>query len=247
MKNSHLAQLIVKGSGKKARELGVDDLQSLLLQISFALMMVFMMAYFLFRAETRKEQQEQLLELERQKLVIAVAATDAERSLRYGLDVLAPTNHVMRKDVKLLDGDKLAAEPTVREAFLKAARNGALDFASPLDLRRRWLADVFEKASLGESEISRESMEWLSAEADSALTWYGNAIRYAEYLAATELQRHWMANPSLIDDPKVADILARLDAAGEDSRLLLVTELTAALKRHAFDKLAALAGAEMLK
>ena len=226
--------------------LTVDELQGLLLQVSFALMMVFMMAYFLFRADARRKQDEQLLEVERQKLVLAADAVDAERRARYGLDVLAPAEGPPPARA-LLSGDRLTSDPLVCGAFLKAARNGGADFADPLALRRDWIRAVCEKAQLDEDALARPSADWLGDEADAALGRYEDAIRRAEYQAAAELQRHWLAHPSAIGDPRVADILSRLDAVGEEGRLLLVTELSAALKGHALARLSKLASAEMLK
>ena len=49
----------------------VDELQGLMLQISFAIMMVFMIAYFMFRTQSTREQDERVLELQKQKLVAA--------------------------------------------------------------------------------------------------------------------------------------------------------------------------------
>lgn len=45
-----------------------DDLQGLLLQVVFALLMVFMIAYFIFVDASKKKQAEQVMELNRQKL-----------------------------------------------------------------------------------------------------------------------------------------------------------------------------------
>ena len=89
MNAARLKRFLVCGADRAGREaMDVDELQGLLLQISFAIMIVFMMAYFLFRADTRKRQEEQVLETERQKLVIAAEAVEGEMRARYGLDVL---------------------------------------------------------------------------------------------------------------------------------------------------------------
>ena len=61
--------------GEKAARASVDDLQSLLLQIVFALLMIFIIAYFIFVEETKKERAEQVIDLNRQKLVLALEKT----------------------------------------------------------------------------------------------------------------------------------------------------------------------------
>lgn len=243
MKNAQLAKIIRKGSAKRKAP-NVNELESLLLQISFAIMMVFMMAYFLFRAEAKKEQEEQLLELERQKLVIAAEAADAASMARYGLDILVLTNSP--SGLKLLKGDQLSDDTFIKGAFLKAAQNGAKDFSDTLSLRREWIADVYNRAGIDAASVSKASADWVNSVADDALARYEELIRKIEYRAVAELQGYWLKNPSKIDDPKIADILQKLDTANEDSRLLLVTELSTALRRYGIERLQILAGAEML-
>lgn len=243
MKNAQLAKIIRKGSAKREAP-NVNELESLLLQISFAIMMVFMMAYFLFRAEAKKEQEEQLLELERQKLVIAAEAADAASMARYGLDMLVLTNSP--SGLKLLKGDQLSDDTFIKGAFLKAAQNGAKDFSDTLSLRREWISDVYNRAGLDAASVSKASADWVNSVADDALARYEELIRKIEYRAVAELQGYWLKNPSKIDDPKIADILQKLDTANEDSRLLLVTELSTALRRYGIERLQILAGAEML-
>lgn len=246
MNGRKLEDFIRSGRGRRAGTMGVDDLQGLLLQISFAIMIVFMMAYFLFRADARKRQEEQLLEIERQKLVIAVEATDAEMRERYGLNVVEELARPGALPV-FTSGDSLTEDLDVRAAFLKAVRNGGGDLADPLALRRRWIARVCETARLDAEGLSKQASDWLSQAADDALARYGESVRRAEYKAAAELQRYWIANPSLLNDAKVAEILSQLDGAGEERRLLLVTELSAALKSRALERLSGLAGADLLK
>ncbi|MBO4447935.1 MAG: hypothetical protein J5807_00420, partial [Kiritimatiellae bacterium] len=65
-----------------------DDLQGLLLQVVLALLMVFMIAYFMFVSNAKKEQKEQLIDLNRQKLIVATGKVDETRRMRYGLNAL---------------------------------------------------------------------------------------------------------------------------------------------------------------
>lgn len=258
MNAARLKRFLVRGADRAGREaMDVDELQGLLLQISFAIMIVFMMAYFLFRADTRKRQEEQVLETERQKLVIAAEAVEGEMRARYGLDVLegSPATDSATDGAagnaaapsRLLEGDALTSDPITAAAFLKAAQSGGADFSSPLELRRRWIERVCEAAQLEQASLSREGAEWLSVETDAAIARCEDGIRRAEYRAATELQGHWLAKPETISDPLVADILSKLDGASEETRLLLVTELSTALRRLALSRLSEIAGAEMLR
>lgn len=234
----------LRGAGPEAAggsQMGVDELQGLLLQISFAIMMVFMMAYFLFRSDTRRRQEEQLLELERQKLVLAADAVERESLDRFGLDATAGLD--FESDVPFfLEGDGLTSEPVLRAAFLKASGEGAAAAANPLELRRGWIDRVCSLAGMAYGDLSRQSADWLSQEADAAAARYAEGVGRLRYRAAAELQRYWMDNLDTIDDPGVTRILSELDGAGDDRRLLLVSELSAVLKSRALERLDRLAG-----
>ena len=75
------------GDGGREMGVGVDDLQGLLLQVSLAIMMIFMMAFFMFRMKSEKEQQEQVMALTRQKLSLACDRVEGEYRARYRLAV----------------------------------------------------------------------------------------------------------------------------------------------------------------
>lgn len=248
--NPSSKEKLLKFSGKRHEvSFGVDDLNSLMLQIAFAIMMIFMMAYFIFRTESRKKQEEQVLELERQKLVIAVDAVTAEYRARYGLDVLMPSGRTDEPfDASgIVNEGHLTEEPVVKAAFIKSARNGASDFSDVLKLRRDWLDKVASHAQVNESELDAANATWLSQQVDSGIASMETDVRSVEYAGVAELQRYWMRTPSAIEDPKVADILTKFNAADENGRMLLVTELSSALRSHAFSVLSKQTGAELLK
>ena len=221
---------------------GTDDLQGLLLQIAFAIMMVFMLAYFLFRADASREKQEQVLEIERQKLVLAADAVRAAHRARYGLAALLPDGGGAFDSALVLSEGKLVDVPSLRDAFRSGLAAAAADYADPLRLRRDWLAEVAAAAELDPADISPEGARWLDARADADIAAAGAAARAVGRGAAAALQRRWVSHPDEIGDPAVADILARFLAADERGRLLLVTDLSGALRARGLAAVADLAG-----
>ena len=223
---------------------GTDDLQGLLLQIAFAIMMVFMLAYFLFRADASREKQEQVLEIERQRLVLAADAVRAEHRARYGLAALLPDGADGAFDPALVLRDgRLVDVPALRDAFRSGLSAAAADYADPLRLRRDWLAEIAAAADLDPAEISPEGARWLDARADADIAAAGAAARAVGRGAAAALQRRWMERPDEIGDPAVADILSPFLAADEQGRLLLVTDLSDALRARGLVAVSDLAGA----
>ncbi|MBO7722112.1 MAG: hypothetical protein J6T01_06880, partial [Kiritimatiellae bacterium] len=70
------------------RRATTDDLQGLLLQVVFALLMIFMIAYFIFVADEKKERAEEVMAVNRQKLTLAIEKVSEDHRVRYGLNAL---------------------------------------------------------------------------------------------------------------------------------------------------------------
>lgn len=247
---------------RSASSFSIDELQGLLLQISFAIMMIFMIAYFMFRTETRLEQEEQVLEVQRQKLELAVDAVNIEYGVRYGLNVFYPdamvdvsvsnstelTAEGLAPAKKLIIDGELTTDPIQQAAFLSSAANANEDFSNVLELREEWLARVIEVAGITEEQLSKENSIWLDEAANQNIDAYRNRIRAVQLSCASLLQRYWMLNPESISDPKVAAILEKYSNANEAERMLLLTELSDALSAYSFSVLQGFAGGvEMLK
>lgn len=248
MTESTKKQLKKLSSTRKGSSFSVDELQGLLLQISFAIMMVFMIAYFMFKAESKQKQQEQVLEIERQKLAQAVDTVNAEYRARYGLNILLPqSSEEGFKVTDVISSGTLTDAPIVRRAFSDGAVNGTEDFAEPLALRRAWINRVSEVAELPLETLSPQNTEWLNAGADASLEKLNTDLKTVTYGCASELQKYWLKNPSAISDPAVADILKRFNDSSDEARLLLVTDLSDALRKYSFSILAKAAGHDVLQ
>jgi hypothetical protein len=247
---------------RSATSYSIDELQGLLLQISFAIMMIFMIAYFMFRTETKLEQEEQLLEVQRQKLELAVDAVNIEYAARYGFNVFYPEakeQNVASDDgvmasfasapaKRLIVNGELTSDPIYKAAFLSSSANANTDFSDVLALREAWLSRVSEVAEISLDQISKENIAWLDESANQNIDSYRKRIRAVQLSCAALLQRYWMQKPQTISDPKVAAILEKYSNANESERMLLLTELSEALSAYSFNVLKKFAGGvEMLK
>ena len=214
---------------RSASSFSIDELQGLLLQISFAIMMIFMIAYFMFRTETRMEQEEQLLEVQRQKLELAVDASSVDKAAG------APAK-------KLIVNGALTSDPIYQAAFLSSAANAGQDYADVLALREAWLTRVMEIADIPTAQLSKENTAWLDEAANLNIDNYKQRVRAVQVSCASLLQRYWMQKPQSISDPKVSAILEKYSQANETERMLLLTELSDALSAYSFSVLKGFAG-----
>ena len=192
--------------GRNDRRATTDELQGLLLQIVFALLMIFIMAYFIFVAETKKEREEQVLDLNRQKLVLALEKAVEDRRVKYGLNALMTQGtdgkRVFDADAHILGGG-LNLAPAAKTAFSSGSAAAAADYKDEAALRKSWYDEVV--ASSGVETLTEDEMAWLEGEISERVRLDARGVQRA---LAARLQAVLIANPEMFGDVRDANALA---------------------------------------
>ena len=198
-----------EGSGRAT----TDDLQGLLLQVSLALLMVFMIAYFIFVGNAKKEQEEQLLDLNRQKLVLAIDRIAEERRVKYGLNALMTQGvdgcRTFDAD-EHVKGGRLDLAPAAKTAFAAGSRAAAADYRSPETLAAVWRSDVLAAAGLAWETLPETERTWLDGELAQRIETVRLDVRGVQRALAARLQRQWIDDPEAFKDVSDAGRIAEL-------------------------------------
>ena len=215
------------GGGDSGRAT-TDDLQGLLLQVVFALLMVFMIAYFIFVETSKKERAEQVMELNRQKLVLALEKVAEDHRVKYGLNALMTQGTDGRRTFDAdehVKGGRIDLAPAAKAAFSSGSAAAFGDYSDVAALVAAWKAGVLAEAKLAEGDLSDEERKWLEEEVARAVESVRLDARGVQRALAARLQRQWIDNPSSlggISDPgELADALS-------SKSLKLVSEATGA-------------------
>ena len=186
-----------------------DDLQGLLLQIVFALLMIFIIAYFIFVTETKKTEAAQVLELNRQKLILALEKTAENKRIRYGLNALM----VQGTDGKrLFDADQhvsggtVALAPAAKTAFSGGSRAAFADYADVAGLKDAWYDEVMEISEI--ESLSEAEMQWLKREIAERVETVRLDARGVQRALAARLQAALVENPGDLGSIDNANALA---------------------------------------
>ena len=205
-----------------------DDLQGLLLQVVFALLMVFMIAYFIFVETSKKERTEQVMELNRQKLVLALDKVAEDHRVKYGLNALMTqgTDGCRTFDAdEHVKGGRIDLAPAAKSAFSSGSAAAFGDYSDVPALVAEWRSGVLAEAKLAEDDLSDDERKWLGDEVARAVESVRLDARGVQRALAARLQRQWIDNPSAlggISDPgELADAL-------RSKSLKLVSEATGA-------------------
>ena len=226
MTESDRAAIIRLLGGDASRRATTDDLQGLLLQVVFALLMVFMIAYFIFVETSRKERAEEILEVNRQKLVLALEKVAEDHRVKYGLNALMTQGTDGRRSFDAdehVKGGRIELTPAAKTAFASGSAAAFADFRDADALAATWRADVLAEAKLEEEALTDEEKVWLGDEVVRSVEEVRLDARGVQRALAARLQRQWIENPSALDG--IADPSALADALKAKS-LKLVAEAT---------------------
>ena len=205
-----------------------DDLQGLLLQVVFALLMVFMIAYFIFVETSRKERAEEIIEVNRQKLILAIDKVAEDHRVKYGLNALMTQGtdgrHSFDAD-EHVKGGRIELAPAAKAAFASGSAAAFSDYRDTAALATTWKSAVLEEAKLEEAALTDDEKTWLGDEVARSVEEIRLDARGVQRALAARLQRQWIENPSALGD--IADPSALADALKARS-LKLVAEATGA-------------------
>ena len=214
--------------GDASRRATTDDLQGLLLQVVFALLMVFMIAYFIFVEMSRKERAEEILEVNRQKLVLALEKVAEDHRVKYGLNALMTQGTDGRRSFDAdehVKGGRIELAPAAKTAFASGSAAACADYRDSAALSVAWKSAVLNEAKLEEAALTDDEKTWLDDEIARSVEEVHLDARGVQRALAARLQRQWIENPSAFGD--IADPSALADALKARS-LKLVAEATGA-------------------
>ena len=214
--------------GDASRRATTDDLQGLLLQVVFALLMVFMIAYFIFVEMSRKERAEEILEVNRQKLVLALEKVAEDHRVKYGLNALMTQGTDGRRSFDAdehVKGGRIELAPAAKTAFASGSAAACADYRDSAALAVAWKSAVLNEAKLEETALTDDEKTWLDDEIARSVEEVRLDARGVQRALAARLQRQWIENPSALGD--IADPSALADALKARS-LKLVAEATGA-------------------
>ena len=197
--------------GEGSARATTDDLQGLLLQVVFALLMIFMIAYFIFVDQQKKERVEEVMALNRQKLTLALEKVAEDHRVRYGLNALMtqgtdgkrtfePDEHVK--------GGRISLAPAAKAAFAQGSAAARGDYADVAKLGDDWRSAVFAEAKLEESALAGSERDWLAKAVSTEIENVRLDARGVQRALAARLQKQWIENPDALKDVTDAGELA---------------------------------------
>lgn len=210
--------------GKGERAATTDDLQNLLLQVVLALLMVFMIAYFIFVENQKKMRAEEVMALNRQKLELALDKVAEDHRVRYGLNALMTQGvdgkRTFEPDSHVRDG-RIVLSPAAQSAFSQGAKAAFADYSDRGRTAADWKTTIVEEAGLKTVTLEPEIREWFDDAVEKEVENVRLDVRGVQRALAARLQKQWIEDPSALGDIQdVGEIAAEL----KNRSLKLVSE-----------------------
>ena len=259
----------MKLSEKIRRELGrisgtysgndaaVDEMNAILLQLTIALMMIFLIAFALFRIKTTEElapvekiREEQLLNFQRQELIMALGRTEEYFHIRYGLKAfsrLGEDEQVVRDLSQLIANGALVGNQILRDAYINGSRASFDDYSRHGELLEMWRVRTLLEAGIDESTMQEGNGEWLAGQIIAKVEEVRREVLALQHQGAELILAYLAANPSEVGDLGVKSLLEQYIASPPATRKILLNELDSALRGYAFTRLKQLTGAPLLR
>ena len=202
MSSTH--QALARLAGKRTSSAATtDDLQGLLLQVVFALLMIFMIAYFIFVEQQKKVREEEVMALNRQKLTLALEKVAEARRVRYGINALlvqgTDGKRVFDPDT-IVAGSAISLAPAAKNAFAQGGKQAFADYADRPATATAWRTEVFAEADVEPSALNEEESSWFETALATEIENVRLDVRGVQRALAARLQRQWISDPSAFDD-----------------------------------------------
>lgn len=197
--------------GRGERAASADDLQSLLLQVVLALLMIFIVAYFIFVDQQKKTRIEEVMALNRQKLTLALDKVAEDHRIRYGLNALMTQGvdgkRAFEPDTHISNG-RIVLSPAASEAFSQGAKAAYTDYSDRGKCAAEWKSAVLTEAGLEEKDIDVVTREWFESALAAEVENVRLDARGVQRALAARLQKQWIENPASLGDLKDAGEIA---------------------------------------
>lgn len=235
-------------------EADADELSSVLLQISLAVMLIFMIAFFLFigkvggEIDRLEELEIRISEAEREKILHAIDQVAERYRIQYGLKEFLRIDPVSGDKIYefagVIDEGALAGGGYAVRAFRAGSMAARRDYASPLFLENQWVNLVNELAG----DAARNDPAFVTLTVRDRIAQLKREVIEIQTLAAADVQEYLAQRPELVRDPEIRALLVRINTEPDSpDRNARLTELNTRLRRYVYDLLGAQSGVPMLE
>ena len=247
-------QLLAMLNARTDEEAATDELSSVLLQISLAIMLIFMIAFFLFMGKVGGEIEQldnlksQLADAEREQLLQALEKTAEKYRIQYGLKEFLRIEPATGERVYEFT-DVVSKGELNREGFkVRAVRVGAAaarkDYQNLPLLEEQW-REIILKAC---PEAAERNPFFLKENIHEKVLQIKREVLEIQTLAAAKIQEHLAQNPQLVQNQEILALLSRINSSPDSpDRIAQLRDLNEKLRSYVYDLLGTQSGTQMLE
>lgn len=254
--NSKVEREIAEVLGHSAhKDMSVDEVLAMMLQVFLPVLMVFIISYFLFKTDVRQEikrtqdvYKDPIVDNQRQTLMNALDKLEHTERKKLALVLFSSTNSdgaEVLDTTGLIEGGKLVDNELVKKTFINGCRYAKKNIPFPKKMAERWFNEVIKRAGVS---LAKENYEFvndpkclvdenrkvLQLDIENRIKHITDDTRKLQDLAISELLKFYINNIDLLNDNEITELVHRVAKTKElKEKRYLMERVKILIKKHA--------------
>ena len=256
--NSKIEREIAEILGHSAhKDMTVDEVLAMMLQVFLPVLMVFIISYFLFKSDVQKEiaktqdvYEDPIVDNQLQTLTNALDKLEYRERKALALLVFSKTDNTentILDTTGLIDKGRLVENQLVKSTFISGCSYAKKIIPFQEKMAKRWFDEVTGKAgvNVGESDFKMltdpkvlvaQNRTWLLAEIENRIHHLAQDTKRLQSMAISELQKYYIDNPDSLDNDEISKLLTRaIENSDIKEKTRLIESAERLIKEHAYD------------
>ncbi len=254
--NSKIEKEIAEILGHSAhKDMSVDEVLAMMLQVFLPVLMVFIISYFLFKTDVSKEIQRTqdiyknpIIDNQRQTLINVLDRLEHRERKALGLLLFSHTDRD-GKDVLdttgLIKDGELVNNELVKNTFINGCRYAKGTVPFPKKMAMDWFNEVISKSGVSihkedyqlindPKSLAEENRVILIADIENRINRISNDTKRLQSMAISELQKFYFENITFMNDSEIIELAKRVAKTKElKERIHLMKRVQMLIKEHA--------------
>ena len=254
--NSKIEREIAEVLGhSEHKDMSVDEVLAMMLQVFLPVLMVFIISYFLFKSEVSREiQQTQevykdpIVANQRQTLINALDKLENRERRTLGLLVFSRTSETGKEVIDttgLISEGRLVENELVKNSFITGCSYAKKNIPFPEAMAERWFNEVINQSGVSIEKadykmlndpkyLDEQNRILITSEIQARIKALSSETNKLQSMAISELQKFYLENIDSLDSDEISKVTERaVNEKNNNERIHLYERLQKLLKEHA--------------
>jgi len=236
------------------KDMSVDEVLAMMLQVFLPVLMVFIISYFLFKSDVSREieRTQEVYEnpvMDNQLQTLTNALDKLENSERKALGLLVFSQTQDGEEILdttgLIDNGRLVDNELVKNTFISGCRYAKLNIPFPKKMADRWFTHIISQTGISEEKedyklindprsLHNKNRMILLADIEHRIKKISEQTVNLQSMAISELQKYYLENTDALNNKEIKEVIKRTQNMKDiNEKMHLYKRIQQLLKKHA--------------